>query len=169
MKVQVQGSAWPAHMKGRELTVYIFRYDPRMERQDVLPKGVFSKADEQTWAFWEAFRRDAEAAFAEAGLQAQGLADGDLPLGVYSSIRNESFCTARDEWQLPESWHGIDLGARPGTIHRVYPPNAAGWNAAQHPVPWPWTVRSSCWCSQLQVAIAVALVSALVGSLYFCV
>lgn len=154
MKVQVQGKSWPQHMRGRELTVYIYRYHQGFE--DVLPPDLLSVNDEHTWEYWEAFRTEAEQQMAEAGLEVQGIAEGDLGLGTYSSLRNESFCVAKPEWNLPQSWHGIDLGAAQGSEQWVYPPNIAGWNAAKHESP---VSHKQSWTLMIMLTLGVIVVA----------
>jgi hypothetical protein len=45
-----------------------------------------------------------------------GLADGDLRIGKYVSLRNEAFVLSEKG-------------------EHIYPPNNAGWNGAEHEIP----------------------------------
>mmetsp|Transcript_14955 Transcript_14955/g.26192 ORF Transcript_14955/g.26192 Transcript_14955/m.26192 type:complete len:268 (+) Transcript_14955:89-892(+) len=120
---------WPAGQRGRELTVYIFQNHPAYQGGGPM-MGLCTKGTEHNfWLgqeferdsdFWLQFVREAETALAAAGIRSRGVADGDLALGAYASLRNEAFVLGRDVC---------------GDMMPIYPPNAAGWNAAGHDCP----------------------------------
>uniref|UniRef100_A0A7S4DTC0 Uncharacterized protein n=1 Tax=Lotharella globosa TaxID=91324 RepID=A0A7S4DTC0_9EUKA len=107
-------------------------------------KFWLSKEYERPGAFWRSLVREAERRLRAYKIRSAGCADGDLPLGQYASLRNEAFV----------AWEGKDgvremgpSGERDGKWKAIYPPNAAGWNAANQPVPpiisdsWPEVVH----------------------------
>lgn len=134
---------WPERQRGRELTVYIFQHcsayaggGPMMEH---CPAGTEHRfwlgpeyeSDATTWA---SFVQEAEELLSSQGIESNGgVADGDLPLGRYASIRNEAFVYGNPEFLY------------------IYPPNEAGWNAAGHlcPLTLPW---SAAWRARLAAA-----------------
>ena len=152
MKVHTQGSGWPPHMRGREFTVYLYQHHPKFESL-----GQMDPSFEPTSEEILAFVADVERELKQLGVTSNGCADGDYPLGHYVSLRNEAFVREQPAWNLPESWQGVDIGARRGNLRisasMVYPPNCAGWNAAMHRCPvkgvsaakswWSWWKRSS--------------------------
>eukprot|EP00753_Platysulcus_tardus_P008386 PLAT15942.1.p2 GENE.PLAT15942.1~~PLAT15942.1.p2 ORF type:complete len:368 (+),score=83.19 PLAT15942.1:87-1106(+) len=138
MKCHCERSTWPDFMRGREITVYIFRYhedyarDPLIDRNgDVI---VMAKEHERPASFWLSFIATIEDRLQAAGVRPQGIAEGDRPVGRYVSIRNEAFVAASADWDLPDGWTGLDR-ARPIEGQPVYPPNVAGWNGAAHAYP----------------------------------
>lgn len=99
-----------------------------------------------TTAFWFRFVRTVERRLRRAGICSNGCADGDLPLPAceYASLRNEAYIqwpprpaaapvAAAAAAVAVEASAGNDVDADIA-LHRrlVYPPNAAGWNAARH-------------------------------------
>ncbi|KAJ4458527.1 hypothetical protein PAPYR_5724 [Paratrimastix pyriformis] len=148
--MKIQYGEWPPHMRGREITVYIFSYHPLAERVLIYDpasrteRPVLSAADDRPGTFWRDFVSVAESRLARAKIRPAPLAQGDLPLGRYCSLRNEAFVRVGPEWRPPSSgWAGYDQGA--AELHKcqwVYPENNAGWNAARHPVPFLWGARS---------------------------
>jgi hypothetical protein len=126
MKMEVQEGHWPEHMAGREITVYLFRWDERFQE---LPEQT-QDSTEQSKVFWIAFLLEAQKRFLQAGVRPKPIADGDLPLGRFVSLRNETFCLLRDEWRDHPSQVRYDRSARSQSPQFVYPPNEAGWNAA---------------------------------------
>jgi hypothetical protein len=117
-------ATWPDAMRGRELTVYIFRYDEAYGKGLPIrkPDGRWGRvdlrpADEHSEEFWAQFIRQAEAALDAAGVQPGPCADGDLPIGRFVSLRNEAY-TYHHHGEL------------------MYPPNELGWNAAKQPLPF---------------------------------
>lgn len=120
----------PDHMRGREITVYLFQYHPTYDGN-----GFFTEADEQPASFWEDFIRLAEDRLDQRGVKSNGLAVGDRALGVYASLRNESFTPFRKGWVVPpRGLSGLDWSFSPEG-QWVYPPNEAGYNGAQHKDP----------------------------------
>lgn len=143
-------ATWPAKQRGRELTVYIFQHcaayadgGPMMECCDPRSEHRFwlGPEFERSGAFWRAFVLKAESMLEEAGVESHGgAATGDLPLGRYASLRNEAF--------VPGFEDALD-GLR-GPPAFVYPPNEAGWNAAQHAPPMPIPVLGRCWAAAVR-------------------
>eukprot|EP00746_Dinoflagellata_sp_MGD_P001270 gnl/MRDRNA2_/MRDRNA2_102393_c0_seq1.p1 gnl/MRDRNA2_/MRDRNA2_102393_c0~~gnl/MRDRNA2_/MRDRNA2_102393_c0_seq1.p1 ORF type:complete len:295 (+),score=27.41 gnl/MRDRNA2_/MRDRNA2_102393_c0_seq1:96-980(+) len=125
---------WPPEQRGREFTIYIFRYDarygagPMADARGLTPKErrpfLLNKSHEQSGRYWWAFIWEAEASLSASGVQSCNCADGDLPVGLrgYASIRNEAYVP----WRFRE-----DRSIR----KCCYPPNEAGWNAAGDPCP----------------------------------
>lgn len=116
--------SWPQKQFGRELTVYMFQHSATygwggpmtgLCEDCQLHNFWLGPEFERDSGFWHQFVQAAEEAFQKAGVESHGLADGDLKLGRYASLRNEAF--------IP-----VD------GLH-VYPPNNAGWNAAGHACP----------------------------------
>jgi hypothetical protein len=130
MKLEDQLDEWPAYQRGREFTVYILQHAPMFDEH-----GGPTREDQQPGEFWHRLIADIEAAFTREQITSNGCADGDLAIGRYVSIRNESFVNVNPSWlPLPSSW---SLSEDPTTEQQTcYPPNAAGWNAAQHPLPF---------------------------------
>lgn len=141
--------AWPPKQRGRELTVYIFQDDPAYSGGGPMMGCCATGSEHRYWLgpeferepeFWESFLGSAEEALKDAGLESHGgTADGDLPLGRFASLRNEAYILGWDE------------GSESCTPAFVYPPNAAGWNAAGHPLP----LRVH-WLHRLRAAIVAA-------------
>lgn len=121
---------FPEFMSGREITVYIYQYDPKLnenknntneieyeneKKEKVAKKVIYSKEEEENFNFWYEFLFDVEEKLKKANIKKQkpkGCAEGDLYLGKYTSLRNESF------------------------IYDEYPPNETGWNARKQNVPF---------------------------------
>jgi len=136
---------WPAHQRGREITVYIFQNHPAYTGggpmmdccdPDTAYRFWLGCEFERPSSFWHDLVRDAEAALHKAGIESHGgTAIGDLPLdGLgYASLRNEAFIPIQEN------------SGRHGCRHTVYvyPPNSAGWNAAGHrsPLELQWQLR----------------------------
>ena len=75
--------------KGREITIYIYKYDERYKHGFI---GCdLSLADENSEAFWLDLIKTIEKALEANKIQSNGCAEGDLKLGKYISIRNESY------------------------------------------------------------------------------
>eukprot|EP00455_Lapot_gusevi_P043967 TRINITY_DN5432_c0_g2_i5.p1 TRINITY_DN5432_c0_g2~~TRINITY_DN5432_c0_g2_i5.p1 ORF type:complete len:251 (+),score=22.46 TRINITY_DN5432_c0_g2_i5:69-821(+) len=129
--------SWPARQRGRELTVYIFFHDKHYGNgpmDDIAPPNTshlyhLSMEFEAAYdsAFWFDFIRAAERRFLEAGIESNGVADGDLALPGcrYASLRNEAF---------------VKVPTERGTLEFQYPPNSSGWNGANHPNPLERTI-----------------------------
>ena len=90
MKVKDSAQSWPGDMYGREFTVYIFQYNEIFGHEtDATLK--LAPSDERSAAFWWDFIDAVEKRFAEQGVRSRGCAVGDLAVGAYASLRNESF------------------------------------------------------------------------------
>lgn len=128
----------PTFMRGREITIYIYRhsktYDAAMfyEEDKRLP---LSKELEEGCNFWLHFIAAADRSLEDAGLLPGPLAAGDRQVGRYCSIRNESFVQippgisrglSEEEMDFYRSFRS---GAKDGS---TYPPNAMGYNARGH-------------------------------------
>jgi hypothetical protein len=126
------------HMSGREITIYIYIFDELLNQNnengieiiDLNDKGkevkinyFFRKNDEEKFIFWYEFLIDIEEKLKQLKIKKKkldGAADGDLWLGNYTSLRNESF-VLNDEKKDYE-----------------YPPNNKGWNGAKKKKPFNW-------------------------------
>jgi hypothetical protein len=73
---------WPPHMHGREITVYIPTPSNRL--------GL-NKKNVPNMKFWLAFIENVEQQLSTANIRAHAIANGDLQLRQYTSIRNEAF------------------------------------------------------------------------------
>jgi len=125
-----------AGQRGRELTVYIFEfkaaYGPGGPMAELSPTGIehlhYLGPEFEYFnmlpRFWFDFIVDAEARLKAAGLQSNGVADGDLALPgcQFASLRNEAYVRAPN----PDWAEGCML---PKHLW-VYPPNADGYNGA---------------------------------------
>lgn len=135
MKATVlEEGGWSEGQRGREITVYIFKFDTRFRgyMQGVIPEldhELFLGSEVETYLapFWFTFIREAERRLQLAGIRSRGVADGDLalPSCIYASLRNEAFVP------IPKV---LENGTT--TKELVYPPNHTGWNAARHPNPF---------------------------------
>ncbi|KAL0483412.1 GTPase Obg [Acrasis kona] len=133
-------SAWPAHMKGREITLYIYQHYTSQDttkvvhyrkmpskkkfpvlstsKRNAVDQNLFqsfdlSIEDEHPWVFYREFIRNAESILAENKIRSNGCAAGDRWLGgKYSSLRNETFVTVDDK--------------------SIYPPNQCGYNGCKY-------------------------------------
>ena len=124
---------FPKHMSGREITVYIYRYSPKLNEdineiddinennEEIKKRIIYTKDDEDNFKFWYEFLIDVENKLKKDNIQKRkdnGCADGDLYLGEYTSLRNESFTF--------------------DPISKVYefPPNNRGWNGNNQKIPF---------------------------------
>lgn len=128
------GDQWPDAQRGRELTVYIYKWH---HSYNGYMQGVADGAHDHDFfmdqalsevyscPFWFNFIRTAEERLAKAGVRSRGVASGDLALPgcAFASLRNEAFVL--DPTKPDTNPH-----------EKVYPPNACGWNAAGHPNPF---------------------------------
>ena len=120
--------------KGREITIYIYIYDKRLNKdieeinyQDEkgnkrLIKNIYTKNEERNFKFYYDFLIDIEEQLNNLNIRQRvinGVADGDLWLGKYVSIRNESYY--KDE-----------------NGEYIYPPDDKGWNSSKHKMPFNW-------------------------------
>jgi len=117
--------------KGREITVYIYRYDESYgEGLNYILKDnkvVFelNKEMEQNRTFWIKFMEVCEEKLKNAGVKRQGCANGDLKLGDYFSLRNESFVLHE---KINETGKNIS--------EYEYPFDSDGWNRSGHKMPF---------------------------------
>ena len=120
--------------KGREITLYIYTFNEKLNDQleefEVEDeKGdkqkvayIFRKNEERNFKFYYDLLIDIEQQLNNMKIKKtikNGAADGDLWLGKYSSLRNESYCKDKNG----------DL---------VYPPNDKGFNSAKQKMPFSW-------------------------------
>lgn len=131
---------WSDNMKGREITVYIYKYDPSLNGPD--GKGiiygddeyfVYKKEEEEPNKFWFDFVVSVEEEFIKEKIEQRYIdhcADGDLWIGKYASLRNEAYTLVKDEYE--------------------YPLNDSGWNAVKQTKPFTWIeiywLRYQCYC-----------------------
>jgi len=133
----------PDFMRGREITLYIFRHDPwygaakffdPVESAGGKTLGV---QFEQGAAYWLDFVAEIERTLEVAGVRPRGLAEGDARISScrFCSLRNEAFVrvSARIARSLvPEEAAFQQRFARQGWS---YPPNLMDFNAAGHSNP----------------------------------
>lgn len=129
---------WPKHMRGREITIYIFLFETSktLKRTTLFANDNFKQVKRlMNWElpskkeiyalhdltendqiplerYWD-FAERAEQLLKEHQVESNGCADGDYPIGFYSSLRNEKFVAVekgKDEFKL------------------IYPPNDCGYN-----------------------------------------
>ena len=116
--------------KGREITVYIYKYDKlygkglEYNEKDEKILIELNKNMEQNGAFWMKFLTSGEEKLKENGIKIQGCADGDLKIGDYFSLRNESFVK-----------HKVFISDRLVKDYE-YPHDTDGWNKAGHALPF---------------------------------
>lgn len=139
-KGTVDASRWKSGQHGRELTMYIYRYDKRYENGGPCGEeegGAFYLGPEfnRTSEYWWDWVLEAERRFKSHGIRRgsgaqRGFAVGDLPLPgcAYASLRNEAYVIDPSAARSA-SRRGIALPLP------VYPPNECGWNAAVHDPP----------------------------------
>jgi hypothetical protein len=66
--------------------------------------------------YWFEMCTQVERVLLNYGVESNGCAEGDYPLGKYVSLRNEAF-------------------VRDHSGNSIYPPNKEGWNPLRHPLP----------------------------------
>jgi len=124
---------------GREITVYIYRYDKSYEGAKFYDGDIvlqLSKNFEQGKQFWLDFIQVAEQRLQEDGIRSNGLAAGDKKIGNYSSYRNESFVPFRPSLIAKLNAEEKLFYSKYQTVgNRVYPPNYSGYNAGWHEDP----------------------------------
>jgi len=126
MKVTYESEErWPEKQRGREFTVYVYKYDDTYGQgpDPSKPEWELGKKHNVASIHWEEFILRAERALRENGIRCRGCADGDLHLGRYASLRNEAYIPRTRK----ESEKEI-------TLYEM-PPNSCGWNAAGHKCP----------------------------------
>lgn len=151
-------SSPPDFMRGREITVYIYRYHQsyigKLFYDEDTPFDLDSEY-EQTGAFWLSWASYVDDALSQAGVRCNGLADGDRLLGRYCSYRNEAFvrvsptACARllaQERAFQETFSGA--------AGRTYPPNILGYNAARHADPFSEPSNRRAWFAVFAFIIA---------------
>jgi hypothetical protein len=134
---------WPSHMHGREITVYILLYEStRTVKQTMLYSSEhleqakhkidwqlsstneiyemhdLTRNDEVPLDYYLDYIDRAERLLKQYRIQSNGCADGDYPIGDYTSVRNEKFVAIENENDAREP------------IKLVYPPNECGYNGA---------------------------------------
>ena len=108
--------------KGREITIYIFKYIPEYSQKSEIAKDyLLNYADEHSEDFWFKFFQKIEESLSIEKIRSNGLAKGDKKLGNYVSIRNEAYIKIKNKDNLD-----ID----------EYPPDSCGWNASGHSLPF---------------------------------
>ena len=134
-------NVWPAHMRGREITVYLLLYEDTSEKipqtmlysrknltepiqmidwplsrmQDIYAMHDLTRKDEIPLERYFDYVIQAEKLLEEHRIQSNGCADGDYPIGKYTSLRNEKFVAIEEE---------------DGTRFLRYPPNECGFNGS---------------------------------------
>jgi hypothetical protein len=134
---------WPPHMRGREITVYILFYENTLKINQTMlySKNDLSKPktmidwtlssvkdiyashdltinDELSLDRYLEYVDQAERLLEEYGIESNGCAIGDYPIGKYTSLRNEKFVAIEDS----------DDNAK---IRLIYPPNECGYNGSK--------------------------------------
>ena len=118
---------------GRQITLYIYQYydgineDPQEfeiegENGEIKKvKYIYRKDEERSFEFYLDLLIKIEKRLNEAKIRKkiEGVAEGELWLGNYVTLRNESFCKNKDG-------------------DYVYPPNDKGWNANKFKKPFNW-------------------------------
>ena len=120
--------------KGREITIYIYTYTEKLNEEPEEfevedEKGnkkntnfIFIKKDEKNFNFYYNLLVDIEKELNNTNIRQRiknGMADGDLWLGKYVSLRNEAYCKNEDN-------------------NYVYPPDEKGWNSTKQKMPFNW-------------------------------
>ena len=88
MKIEICGDNWSEYQRGREITIYWIQLDEE-DRNNPDLKCL----PEQTSEYWYDFITEAEKQLSEANVIAGPVANGDIPIGKYSSLRNEAYVT----------------------------------------------------------------------------
>jgi len=123
-------NSWSPEMWGREITVYIYQHHSDYDNEDLCS---LSKDDERNFQFWNNFASQAEQQLSSAGVRSVRINCGDKKFGnQYVSIRNEAFIKYNPKWTIDQQ----TCDTRNGILSDIYPPNDAGWNAADHKYPF---------------------------------
>ena len=101
---------------GREITLYIFKYDKIYDNSEIRACFDFDYCDEHSENFWIEFVLKIESTLKANKIKSNGLAKGDLKIGEYVSLRNEAY---------------VKIGKE-----LVYPPDNYGWNSVGHELPF---------------------------------
>lgn len=105
--------------KGREITIYIYKYDIRYENSEIAKDFKLSYSLEHSQDYWLNFYLLIEDTLDLNKIKNNGLANGDKSLGgKFVSLRNEAYIIN----ELTQEF--------------VYPPDSAGWNASNHELPF---------------------------------
>jgi hypothetical protein len=105
--------------RGREITIYIYKFDEEYRRSSEIGQDwSLDLADEHSQQFWFCFIEEVERLLKSNRIRTNLIAKGDLAIGHYVSLRNEAYIFDKK------------LGKE------IYPPDEAGWNAAQHEPPF---------------------------------
>lgn len=130
---------WPQHMRGREITVYILLYEKSSTTMQTMLYSANDLTKSKHMTDWELLSvgdiyasydltpKDeipldryldyvvkAEKLLEQHKIQSNGCADGDYPIGKYTSLRNEKFVAIEDDEK----------------IRLIYPPNECGYNGS---------------------------------------
>lgn len=104
--------------KGREITIYILKYDNKFKDSLIANEYSITKADEHSEDFWTDLIEEIEISLFNNNIKSNGLALGDYPIGNYTSIRNEAFVYDKKSKEF------------------IYPPDNTGWNATGMELPF---------------------------------
>ena len=135
---------WPEKMRGREITVYILLYektnstkrtmsysgddqwtrkgliDVQLSRSnDIYADHDLTEKDQISIDRYLDYAVRAEKLLEENHIQSNGCADGDFPIGKYTSLRNEKFVAIEN-----------NSNSLSDTPKLIYPPNECGYNGA---------------------------------------
>ena len=120
--------------KGREITIYIYTFNEKLneEPEEIeyedekgnkkITKINFTKKDERNFYFYYNLLVNIEKELNNLNIRQRvknGVAEGDLWLGKYTSLRNEAYCKNNED-------------------EYVYPPNENGWNSSGNKMPFDW-------------------------------
>jgi hypothetical protein len=106
----------PCNIKGREITIYIIKYENIYDESEIKKCYPFYMSDEHSEDFWIEFIKKCEKLLKENNIRSNGVSHGDLRIGEYISLRNEAY---------------IKVGK-----HLAYPPDKYGWNARKNILPF---------------------------------
>ncbi len=133
---------WPKYMFGREITVYIFRYDESYSGTSYVADEEdesFSEQDEMDGDFWFDFIDKAEKSLSSSGIRSASLAKGDYSLSEYASLRNEAYVLRKSPGLISKLF--CCTSEMEDSARYIYPPNSYGFNAAGHPLPFELELR----------------------------
>jgi len=138
----LEDGSWTPEMWGREITVYIYRHHSDYDTEDAhlkLDNGSImklSKSDEKKYKFWKKFVKTVESRLSYHNVKPVAINPGDKKskdlCKIYASIRNEAFVKCDPKWNIPHE----SYDSKNGFKTEIYPPNDAGWNAANHDYPF---------------------------------
>ena len=90
--------------------------DPKFKESAFAGEFGLDIAVQHSEDYWFEMCRSIEQILKSYGVQSNGLANGDYPLGKYVSFRNEAF-------------------VKNANGDSIYPPNNVGWNPRKHHIP----------------------------------